>query len=153
MKRKQPYKAPAILREVRLQLEGEILAASTVDKTAPIISNGQELVEINAEDYVIESVKYGYGKHYNKDNMAIQNDSGTTYNLGFYNYLTTNQRSIRNNICYPINPEKNINYIDIYLKDNNLNIYSVQNATLIDYKEFFKAATININGQTYDAFN
>lgn len=51
MKRKQPYKAPAILREVRLQLEGEILAASTVDKTAPIISNGQELVEINAEDF------------------------------------------------------------------------------------------------------
>ena len=49
MKRKQPYKAPAILREVRLQLEGEILAASTVDKTAPIISNGQELVEINAD--------------------------------------------------------------------------------------------------------
>lgn len=109
--------------------------------------------EINAEDYVIESVKYGYGKYYNKDNMAIQNDSGTTYNLGFYNYLTTNQRSNRNNIYYPINPEKNINYIDIYLKDNNLNIYSVQNATLIDYKDFFKAATININGQTYDAFN
>jgi len=51
MKRKQPYKAPAILREVRLQMEGEILAASTVDKTAPIISNGQELVEINAEDF------------------------------------------------------------------------------------------------------
>ena len=49
MKRKHPYKAPAILREVRLQLEDEILAASTVDLTAPIISNGQEVVDINAD--------------------------------------------------------------------------------------------------------
>lgn len=49
MKRKQPYKAPAILREVHLQLEDGILAASTVDLTAPIISNGQEVVDINAD--------------------------------------------------------------------------------------------------------
>ena len=50
MKRKQPYKAPAILREVRLQLEGEILGGSIVDK-APIISDGQEVVDINADDF------------------------------------------------------------------------------------------------------
>ena len=40
--------APAILRKTPLKMEGEILAGSIVDKTAPIISDGQEVVDINA---------------------------------------------------------------------------------------------------------
>ena len=42
MKRKQPYKAPAILREVRLQLEGELLTGSVVDHIE-VTSMGQEV--------------------------------------------------------------------------------------------------------------
>ena len=49
MKRKQPYKAPAILREVCLQLDRELLDASIVDKTG-IISNGQKVNDIDASD-------------------------------------------------------------------------------------------------------
>lgn len=48
MEKKQVYMAPAILRKTPLKMEGEILAASTVDLTAPIISNGQEVVDIDA---------------------------------------------------------------------------------------------------------
>ena len=48
MKKKQAYEVPAILRKTPLNMEGEILAASTVDKTAPIISDGQEVVDIDA---------------------------------------------------------------------------------------------------------
>lgn len=108
--------------------------------------------KISSEDYTVESVRYGYGTYYNKYNMAKQYGSGT-YNLGFYNYMYTSERGRWNNTYYPVNPNKNINYIDIYLKDNDLNIYSVQNATLIDYKDCFKAATIYQNGQICDAFN
>lgn len=42
MKRKQPYKAPAILREVRLQLEGGLLDGSVVDHS-DITSVGQRV--------------------------------------------------------------------------------------------------------------
>ena len=42
MKRKQPYKAPAILREVRLQLEGELLTGSVVDHIE-VTSMGQDV--------------------------------------------------------------------------------------------------------------
>ena len=48
MEKKQVYMAPAILRKTPLQVEGEILAGSTVDRTAPIVSDGQEVVDINA---------------------------------------------------------------------------------------------------------
>ena len=44
MKRKQPYKAPAILREVCLQLEEELLVGSVIDKT-DITSVGQTVDE------------------------------------------------------------------------------------------------------------
>ena len=46
MKRKQPYKAPAILREVRLQLEGELLSGSVVDHIE-VTSMGQEVDNYN----------------------------------------------------------------------------------------------------------
>ena len=48
MKQKSRYESPSIQRVVHLQIEDEILAASTVDLTAPIISNGQEVVDIDA---------------------------------------------------------------------------------------------------------
>ncbi len=46
MKRKQPYKAPAILREVRLQLEGELLSGSVVDHIE-VTSMGQDVENID----------------------------------------------------------------------------------------------------------
>ena len=46
MKRKQPYKAPAILREVRLQLEGELLTGSVVDHIE-VTSMGQDVEPID----------------------------------------------------------------------------------------------------------
>ena len=46
MKRKQPYKAPAILREVRLQLEGELLSGSVVNNIE-VTSMGQEVDNYN----------------------------------------------------------------------------------------------------------
>jgi hypothetical protein len=42
MKRKQPYKTPLILREVRLQLEGELLTGSVADNIE-VTSMGQEV--------------------------------------------------------------------------------------------------------------
>jgi hypothetical protein len=42
MKRKQPYKAPVILREVRLQMEGDILTGSVADHI-DVTSMGQEV--------------------------------------------------------------------------------------------------------------
>ena len=44
MTRKKVYKAPVILREVNLQVEGEILAGSVVDTTT-VVSTGQEVEE------------------------------------------------------------------------------------------------------------
>ena len=47
MKRKLYYEAPAILRKTPLRLEGEILAGSVVNQ-ATIISNGQQVTDIDA---------------------------------------------------------------------------------------------------------
>ena len=44
MKRKQPYKTPLILREVRLQLEGELLTGSVADNIE-VTTMGQEVEE------------------------------------------------------------------------------------------------------------
>ncbi len=46
MKRKQPYKAPEILREVRLQMEGDILTGSVADHI-DVTSMGQEVDNYN----------------------------------------------------------------------------------------------------------
>ena len=43
------YKAPAILREVNLQVEGEILTGSVVDTTT-VVSTGQEVEEFDFSD-------------------------------------------------------------------------------------------------------
>ena len=51
MKRKKVYKTPAILREVFLQVEGEILAGSVVDTTT-VVSTGQEVETYNFDSEV-----------------------------------------------------------------------------------------------------
>jgi len=48
MNKNKPYESPAIRRVIPLRVEGALLAGSVVDKTAPIISNGQEVVDIDA---------------------------------------------------------------------------------------------------------
>ena len=53
MKTKEQFVKPAILRVVSLQTEGHILGASLVDESLAIISDGQEVVDIDAssEDF------------------------------------------------------------------------------------------------------
>jgi len=124
------------------------------------VSINRDNFKINAEDYVVESVNFGVGPTYNKYGMQRQDGFGT-YNIGFVNYMHTDEKKPQNdfykngvyNIVYPVNPQRNINYIDIYLKDSNLNVYSVQKAALIDYKDCFKAAVTNQDNQIVDAFN
>ena len=45
---KKPYESPAVLRKTPLRMQGELLAKSVVDNMT-IISNGQEVVDINAD--------------------------------------------------------------------------------------------------------
>ena len=60
MKRKQPYKAPAILREVRLQLEGELLSGS-VKGNIDVTSMGQE---VDNYDYDFSSNTDGFNHNW-----------------------------------------------------------------------------------------
>ena len=48
MKTKEQFVKPAILREVSLELGGGILGGSIVDTSLEIISDGQEVVDIDA---------------------------------------------------------------------------------------------------------
>ena len=44
---KKPYESPAVLRKTPLRMQGELLAKSVVDNMT-IISNGQQVVDIDA---------------------------------------------------------------------------------------------------------
>ena len=50
MKEQRHYQSPRVLKEVVFQLEDGLLAASIVDKSLQITSNGQETKDINAAD-------------------------------------------------------------------------------------------------------
>lgn len=50
MEHKMKYIAPAILKELKIEMEGGILASSSVVKLdTEVISTGQEIFEIDAE--------------------------------------------------------------------------------------------------------
>ena len=52
MEHKIKYESPEILEEVVLELESEILQGSVVfDEDTEVVSAGQEIVEINFEDF------------------------------------------------------------------------------------------------------
>ena len=49
MNKNKTYQTPVVLQEVNVLLEREFLAASIVDQSLKIYSDGQEVVEIDAE--------------------------------------------------------------------------------------------------------
>ena len=48
MKTRTHYQTPRVLKEVAVQLEADLLAASIVDDSLSIISDGQEVTDIDA---------------------------------------------------------------------------------------------------------
>lgn len=52
MERKLKYMAPAILEELKIEMEGEILASSSVVKLdTEVVSTGQEIEVIEADGF------------------------------------------------------------------------------------------------------
>ena len=59
MRMKRHYQTPGVLRKVTVLLEGDLLAASIVDESLEIISDGQEVVDIDAS-----SSEFGWNNHW-----------------------------------------------------------------------------------------
>ena len=54
MNDKRKYAAPAVLDDLALELEAEILGASVVTEDAQVVSTGQEYEEINLMEHTWE---------------------------------------------------------------------------------------------------
>ena len=59
MNKTRRYQAPVVLKRVTVLLEGDLLAASIVDESLEIISDGQEVVDIDAS-----SSEFGWNNHW-----------------------------------------------------------------------------------------
>ncbi len=60
MNKTRRYQAPVVLKRVTVLLEGDLLAASIVDESLEIISDGQEVVDIDAS-----SSDFGWNNQWN----------------------------------------------------------------------------------------
>ncbi|SEK22857.1 LPXTG-motif cell wall anchor domain-containing protein/fibro-slime domain-containing protein [Pseudobutyrivibrio ruminis] len=139
--------------EIRVYIDGSDEPAETLSY-AYLVSNSSSTIRenfnITSESYTVSNVKYGYGSSYENAKL-YQVANPTSFEEGFYNYLSSDKAYRQSNPhFYPYNLQKNINYLDVYLKQDDL--YTISGATLIDYKSYFIAGTTKINNRSVDAF-
>ena len=141
--------------QVRVYLEDSEEPVETLGYTYTYITGNkgvnndslQRSLSIVSEDYVIESVKYGSGQNYDKS-LTQSVNGPTTYSIGFNNYLANGEWKSR----WEYYCGQKVNFIDVYLTESNLDIYTVEGATLIDYKDTFVAGTTTVGSKTVNAF-